>query len=260
LHQYQQLKKEYPNFGVRGAPKAHLSPPKSKERKTQRNELFCVNYLDSAVSGNRPIFFGWIRTSDIVECLKLSYTLFLKKIKENAMNRQNRTQLVLGALLILLGLWFMAAQQVPALRAWAQLQFQWPFYVIGAGALILVIGLLTGAANMAIPACIVAGIGGVLYYQNLSNDWESWSFMWTLIPGFVGVGTILAGLLGEDTRHNLGCGINLLVVSAVLFLIFAAFFQRLNMLGTYTPAALLILLGLYIIGRGLIRSRGSSGG
>ena len=111
------------------------------------------------------------------------------------MNRQNRTQLVLGLLLILFGLWFIAAQRVPSLKAWAEIQFQWPFYVIGAGALILVIGLLTGAANMVIPACIVAGIGGILYYQNYSNDWESWSFLWTLIPGFVGIGTNLAGLL-----------------------------------------------------------------
>jgi hypothetical protein len=132
--------------------------------------------------------------------------------------------------------------------------------VVGAGALILVIGLLTGAANMAIPACIVAGIGGILYYQNSTQDWESWSFLWTLIPGFVGIGTILAGLLGEDIRHNLGRGINLLVISAVMFLIFAAFFRRLNILGGYGPAALLILLGLYIIGRGLFRSHGPSGG
>ena len=176
------------------------------------------------------------------------------------MDRQNRTQLVLGTLLILFGLWFVAAQRIPALRAWAEIQFQWPFYVIGAGVLILVIGLLTGAANMAIPACIVAGIGGILYYQNSSSDWESWSFLWTLIPGFVGVGTILAGLLGENMRQNLSHGINLLVVSAVMFLIFAAFFKRLNILGVYTPAALLILLGLYVIGRGLMRSRSSGGG
>lgn len=176
------------------------------------------------------------------------------------MNRQNRTQLVLGILLILFGVWFVAAKQVPGLKAWAEIQFQWPFYVIGAGVLILIIGLLTGAANMAIPACIVAGIGGILYYQNNTNDWESWSFLWTLIPGFVGVGTILAGLLGEDIQHNLGHGINLVVISAVLFLIFAAFFQRLNVLGTYGPAGLLILLGLYIIGRGVVRTRKSSGG
>ncbi len=176
------------------------------------------------------------------------------------MSRQSRTQLVLGVLLVLLGVWFVAVRQVPALKAWMEVQFVWPFYVIGAGALILFIGLLTGAPAMAIPASIVAGIGGILYYQNRFNDWESWSFLWTLIPGFVGAGTILAGLLGEDTRASLGRGINLLVISAVLFLVFAAIFQRLNILGTYGPAALLIFLGFYVIGRGLIRARRPDGG
>ncbi len=178
------------------------------------------------------------------------------------MSRHNRNQLVLGILLILLGLWFVAVRQVPALKSWTDIQFVWPFYVVGAGAVILAIGLLTGTPNMAIPACIIAGIGGILYYQNRFNDYESWSFLWTLIPGFVAVGTILAGLLGEDTRHNLARGTNLLVISAVLFLIFAAFFQRLNILGAYGPAILLILLGLYVLGRGFVRPGGrrDSGG
>jgi hypothetical protein len=176
------------------------------------------------------------------------------------MGHQNRTQLVLGLLLILLGLWFVAQRQVPALKALANVQFEWPFYVIGAGAVILLVGLVTGAPAMAIPACIVAGIGGILYYQNRFSDWDSWSFLWTLIPGFVGIGTVLTGVLGEDSRRNLGHGLNLIVISAVLFLIFAAIFQRLNILGAYGPAVLLILLGLYVIGRGLFRSRGSDRG
>ena len=176
------------------------------------------------------------------------------------MAKHNRSQLALGLILVLLGVWFFAIRQIPALKAWTEIQFQWPFYVIGAGALILFIGLLTGAPAMAIPACIVAGIGAILYYQQQSTDWESWSFLWTLIPGFVGLGTILTALLGEDSRRNLGHGINLMVISAVLFLLFAAVFQRLNILGSYGPAALLILLGLYIMGRGLLRSRGTRGG
>jgi hypothetical protein len=176
------------------------------------------------------------------------------------MSRQNRTQLALGILLVLAGLLYILAPRFPALQAWTRIQFQWPFYVVGAGVLILVIGLLTGAPSMAIPASIVAGIGGILYYQNMTSDWESWSFLWTLIPGFVGTGTIITALLGEDMRHNLGRGLNLLVTSAVLFLIFAALFQRLYFLGAYGPAALLILLGLYIIGRGLLRGQRSTGG
>jgi len=162
------------------------------------------------------------------------------------MNRSSRTQLGLGVLLILLGAWFFAVRQVPALKAWTELQFDWPFYVIGAGALILLVGLLTGAPAMSIPASIVGGIGGILYYQNLYQDWESWSFLWTLIPGFVGVGTILTGIFGEDTRHNLSHGINLVVISAVLFLVFAAVMQRLNVLGPYGPAVLLIFLGTLV--------------
>ncbi len=79
--------------------------------------------------------------------------------------------------------------------------------------------------------------------------------MWTLIFGFIGVGNILAGLLGDDLRHNFGHGVNLIVISAVLFLIFAMIFNRINILGNYGAAGLLILLGLYVIGRGLMRSR-----
>ncbi|HUI87444.1 MAG TPA: hypothetical protein VLX61_01840 [Anaerolineales bacterium] len=171
------------------------------------------------------------------------------------MSRQNRTQLALGILLILLGAWFIAVRQVPILKPFADLNFDWPLYVIGAGVILLVIGLVTAAPRMAIPAAIVAGIGGILYYQNASQDWMSWDFMWTLILGFVGVGNILAGLLGDDTRHNLGRGINLIVISLVLFLIFAMIFNRISILGNYGVAALLILLGLYVIGRGLIRPR-----
>jgi len=171
------------------------------------------------------------------------------------MSRQNRTQLALGILLVLIGAWFIAVRQVPIMKPYSNLNFDWPFYVIGAGAILLLIGLVTDAPRMAIPAAIVAGIGGILYYQNISQDWESWNFMWALIPGFVGVGNILAGLFGDDTRHNLGRGINLIVISAVLFLIFAMIFNRINILGNYGAAGLLILLGLYIIGRGLIQSR-----
>jgi len=171
------------------------------------------------------------------------------------MSRQNRTQLALGILLVLLGAWFIAVRQVPILKPFSNLNWDWPFYVIGSGVILLLIGLVTDAPRMAIPAAIVAGIGGILYYQNMSHDWESWNFMWTLIFGFIGVGNILAGLFGDDTRHNIGRGLNLIVISAVLFLIFAAIFNRINILGNYGVAVLLILLGLYVIGRGLISSR-----
>jgi hypothetical protein len=170
--------------------------------------------------------------------------------------KQNRSNLILGFLLILVGGWMIVTNQVPAVRAWLDENFIWPMWTIGAGALILLMGLITGSPGMAIPASIVAGIGGILYYQEVNNDYGSWSYMWALIPGFVGVGTILAGLLGENTRHNLSRGLRLLVTSTVLFLAFGTFLGGLTILGDYGAPILIILLGVYILARGFMRGRG----
>jgi len=171
--------------------------------------------------------------------------------------RQNRSSLFLGVLLIAVGAWLVATRQLPDLRAWLDANFTWPMWTIGAGILILLVGLVTGAPGMAVPASIVAGIGGILYYQNETGDYGSWAYAWTLIPGFVGVGTILAGLLGENLRRNLGHGLRLLVISVVLFLVFATFLGDFNFLGEYGAAIILILLGVFILARGLMRSGGS---
>ena len=167
--------------------------------------------------------------------------------------RQNRTNLILGILLILIGGWLVISRQVPAVRDWLDINWSWPMWTIGAGLVIFFIGLLTGAPGMAVPASIVAGIGGILYYQNQTGDYGSWSYMWALIPGFVGVGTILAGLLGENTRSNISHGLNLVVISIVMFLVFATFFGGLSILGDYGAAIILILLGVYILVRGFVR-------
>jgi hypothetical protein len=171
--------------------------------------------------------------------------------------RQNRTNLLLGLLLILIGGWLVVSRQVPAVQNWLEDNFTWPMWTIGAGLLVLLIGLITGAPGMAVPASIIAGIGGILYYQNATDNFGSWSYMWTLIPGFVGVGTILAGLLGEHTRQNVARGMNLIVISAVMFLVFATFFGGLSILGDYGAAIILILLGVYVLVRGFVRG-GSS--
>lgn len=166
---------------------------------------------------------------------------------------QNRSNLVLGLLLIVVGGWLIATRQVPALQEWLDDNFIWPMYTIGAGLLILLIGLFTGNPGMAVPASIVAGIGGILYYQEVNRDYSSWSYMWALIPGFVGVGEILTGLLGDNTRPNLSRGMRKIVISAVLFLVFATLFGGLSILGTYGAPILIILLGLYILARGFLR-------
>jgi hypothetical protein len=172
--------------------------------------------------------------------------------------RRERSNLILGILLILFGGWLVITRQVPALQDWLDNNFTWPMWTIGAGLLILLIGLITGAPGMAVPASIIAGIGGILYYQNQTGDFGSWSYMWALIPGFVGIGTILAGLLGEDMRANIARGLNLIAISTVLFLVFGTFFGGLSILGDYGAAILLIVLGVYVLARGFVRIGGQN--
>jgi hypothetical protein len=167
---------------------------------------------------------------------------------------KNRGQLALGLILILLGGWFIAQQQIPMLKQWTSLFMSGPLTIVAAGGLILLIGLLLGAPGMAIPAAIVAGVGGIIYYLQITENPAGWSYMWTLILGFIGVGQILSGLFGGG-RHQFGSGLNLIVTSAVLFIIFAAIMGKLTLLGSFAPAILLILLGLWVIARGLWRGR-----
>ena len=92
--------------------------------------------------------------------------------------------------------------------------------------------------------CIVTGIGGILYVQNRTGAWASWAYVWALIPGFVGIGLLIAGTLGHKRRKSWREGGRLIVISAVLFLVFGAFFNGLGVIGQYWPV-LLIGLGLW---------------
>ena len=170
------------------------------------------------------------------------------------MERNNRGSLIVGSILILLGGWFLLGQLVPGLQSWVDLQLSWPMIVIGVGVLFLITGLLASVPDLAVPAAIIAGIGGLLYWQNETGNWASWAYAWTLIPGFVGVGIILAGLFGKQPGKALREGLNVIVVSLILFAIFASFLGGQNIFGPYWPV-LLILLGLWLLVRPFWRSR-----
>ena len=162
------------------------------------------------------------------------------------MTRHGRTSLGAGILLVLLGGGLLAINLIPGLRESINFTFTWPWIIIGVGVAMLFMGLLLGAPGMAVPAMIIAGVGGILYFQDLTGRWESWAYLWTLIPGFVGLGVFISELLDGHFREALRSGIRLVLISCVLFLIFAAFLGGPNLLGAYWPA-LLILLGIYLL-------------
>jgi len=166
------------------------------------------------------------------------------------MSRSRRSSLASGLVLIVIGAVFLAIQFVPGLQVW----ISWPLIIIGVGLLLLIIGLLAGVPGMAVPACIIGGIGGLLYWQNATGNWDSWAYAWALIPGFTGVGVILSGLVSGEIRHSLGAGGWLILISLILFAIFGSFFGAIGVLGTYWPV-LIIALGLFSLIRPLLRRR-----
>lgn len=174
------------------------------------------------------------------------------------MERQRRSNLVIGILLLLLGGWFLAVQLVPGLDRLIQIELAWPLIVIGVGVLLLLTGLLAGVPDMAVPAAVVGGIGVLLYWMNSTGNWASWAYAWTLIPGFVGLGVILAGIFGGKTRSALREGGGLIVISLVMFAIFSTvlgpFVGSPVSLGPYWPV-LLIVLGLWLLARPWVRGR-----
>ena len=168
------------------------------------------------------------------------------------MARRRGCNLILGLALILLGGWFLASQFFPSLNDWIYIEFTWPLLIVGAGVFLLLFGLAVNAPGMAVPAVIVGGLGGLFYWQNATGDWDSWAYAWTLIPGFVGVGVILAGILEGRPRQGLSGGGVLVVISLVLFSIFASFLGGPRLFGLYWPV-LLVLLGLWMLVRILLR-------
>jgi hypothetical protein len=103
-----------------------------------------------------------------------------------------------------------------------------------------------GTPPFDIPGVIISGAAIFLYCQDLPGDWASWAYAWTLYPGFVGVGIILMNLLSGRVKRGFQEGGNPIVVSVVLFVIFAAFFNGLGGFGQFWPV-ILILAGLWLL-------------
>jgi hypothetical protein len=164
---------------------------------------------------------------------------------------RNRGSISTALILIALGCWFLAVELFPGVKAFSNGLTTWPVPVIGIGVLLLLIGLFVRVPGLYIPACIVGGIGGLLYYQNLTGNWASWAYVWALIPAFVGVGIILLGI-DQRKRGPIMGGAWTLFTGLLLYGIFGTAFGGAFIVTRFWPV-LVIALGLVILGRTLIR-------
>ena len=105
---------------------------------------------------------------------------------------------VLGVILVAVGVIFLAGQLI-------DLDWRteiWPFYVIGTGLVLLAFGLTQpNGLGLTIAGSIVTIIGSLLFYQELTNHWESWAYAWALVaPGGSGVGMLVYGTRKGDAK------------------------------------------------------------
>lgn len=164
-------------------------------------------------------------------------------------SRQKHTMSIVGGvILIILGL--LALMPLPSFGFTFWRDF-WPLIIIGVG-LLFFVGLIIGgkaASGLAIPGSIVTTVGGILFVQNLTNHWESWSFAWTIIVISAGVGMFIMGQYGGNEGQR-QAGLRTIQVGVVMFVIFGAFFSIIfryfGISKAVFPAAL-ILLGIYLL-------------
>jgi hypothetical protein len=155
-----------------------------------------------------------------------------------------------GIILIVLGVLFLASEIYPQVFNF----WDWPFIIIGLGGVFLLWALLGGIGGLAVPGTILVGIGGILYYQNATNDWESWSYIWALIPSFVGIGVILSGIIDGKFKETISSGLVLILISAILLFAFGAAFGLDPRITQYWPV-LLIILGIIALFKAILSGR-----
>ncbi|NDJ78581.1 MAG: hypothetical protein GYB65_20205 [Chloroflexi bacterium] len=130
------------------------------------------------------------------------------------------------------------------------IELLWPLFIIVPGLFILsLVWVVRGpAAVLAIPGCIITGTGLLLFAQNLTGYWESWSYAWTLYGVFIGMGFVIMGQRwNQKSFENLGQ--MFIKVSVVLFIGFAVLMEVIIGVSDGPTLIPLILIGagIYLV-------------
>lgn len=157
-----------------------------------------------------------------------------------------RENIIWGVILILAGLGFLAYQLFPNVFA----GFGWPWLLVVVGAIFVVTSLLTRSGGTIVPGVILLGIGAVLLYQTRTGNWESWAYLWPLMPGLAGLGLFLGSFIDREMRPARLVGLIMLAAALVLLAVFGGLFGLTPEILRFWPV-LLILIGAIIFFRAL---------
>jgi hypothetical protein len=168
------------------------------------------------------------------------------------------TLTAVGVMLVVVGIFAFAVRMLDVdLNGWL-----WPLVVLVPGLALLVYGFASRAGTGAVPGGIVTMVGLTLAYQNDTDDWASWWWVWPLVmPGGVGLGIFLRGLRKRDaaqSRRGLGIVFVSLLFATALFVIFENVFNISSPMdygwfGKAALPALLVVIGILFLARNMRR-------
>ena len=175
---------------------------------------------------------------------------------------------ILGAILVVVGV-------VGAIVSWSGFDVDtwigesgWPIFVIVPGLVLWALAFVPrppAGIGFAIAGSIVTSVGLLLWYQEATDHWESWSDAWALIgPGAAGLGMLLYGFVTR-THRLVTSGAWLAAIGLALFVIGAWFFESTFQagrvpfdLGEAWPVVL-IAIGAVVIVASLVGHRPTGG-
>lgn len=170
-------------------------------------------------------------------------------------SRSKRGDIAGGLILVLIGVIFLIWQLAPGLISDTfGINFTWPLLIVGMGVIFLLAGIITLQGGFLVPAAVLGGIGGILYYQNTTGDWVSWAYIWPLIPGLVGLALLVGSFIDRSMRDARKTGFYMLLVSLAVTAMFGAFFTS-NVSFDYAWPIILILAGIVFLFQGIFRRR-----
>ena len=162
--------------------------------------------------------------------------------------RSSGSLLAVGAILVVVGL-------AAALLRLADVDLMtyigdetWPVLVILPGLILLALTVVrtpSEGLGFAISGSIVTSVGLILLWQANTGAWESWAYMWALIPGAAGLGKALYGAATRATEL-VDHGVRMVLIAGVMFLVGRWYFEALFAtgeqpfdIGTWWPVALI---------------------
>jgi len=168
-------------------------------------------------------------------------------------NFRTAPAVVVGSLLIVVGIVVLAARQLGLDLGNAVGETGWPVFVVVPGLILLAAAVVPQpprGIGFAIAGSIVTVVGLLLWYQANSGNWESWAYLWALVPLAIG-GALLGygSLTGEAGMVRAGAWVG---GTAAIVLAIGAWYFEARFAGRGEPFAFGTIWPIAIIAIGVL--------